>query len=155
MKKTLLIAILALFAAITASAQDKDNWGIGPKIGVYTHTGAEGAIFGVGATGRYSFTDNWRVEPSILALCKNGCSVDISCDVQYLFNICRDWRLYPMAGLSANDIGDWSCGIDLGGGADYSINRRWDISASAKWMIQTARWHKNPIVISVGAIYKF
>ena len=116
----------------------------------------------VGAAGQYSITDNWRVAPSILALCKTGCSVDISADVQYLFNIAPDWHIYPLAGISANDIGDWSCGINLGGGADFSITRNWDVSAGFKWMIQTAKDYvpgfvkrRNPIVINIGATYRF
>ena len=118
MKKIFLTVIVALLAVTTVSAQYKGDWGVGPKIGVYTNAGADGAIFGIGAAGQYSITDNWRVAPSILALCKTGCSVDISADVQYLFNIAPDWHIYPLAGISANDIGDWSCGINLGGGAD-------------------------------------
>ena len=87
MKKIFLTVIVALLAVTTVSAQYKGDWGVGPKIGVYTNAGADGAIFGIGAAGQYSITDNWRVAPSILALCKTGCSVDISADVQYLFNI--------------------------------------------------------------------
>ena len=45
MKKTLL-AILILFSAFYASAQDRGSWGIGPKINLYTHTG-RGAVFGI------------------------------------------------------------------------------------------------------------
>ena len=90
MKKMFFAAIVALFAVTTVSAQTPGNWAVGPKIGIYTNAGAEGAIFGIGATGFYSFTDNWRVAPSIVALCKTGCSVDISADVQYLFNIAPD-----------------------------------------------------------------
>ncbi len=123
MKKIFLTVIVVLLAVTTVSAQYKGDWGVGPKIGVYTNAGADGAIFGIGAAGQYSITDNWRVAPSILALCKTDCSVDISADVQYLFNIAPDWHIYPLAGISANDIGDWSCGINLGGGADFSITR--------------------------------
>lgn len=164
MKKIFLTVIVALLAVTTVSAQYKGDWGVGPKIGVYTNAGADGAIFGIGAAGQYSITDNWRVAPSILALCKTGCSVDISADVQYLFNIAPDWHIYPQAGISANDIYDWSCGINLGGGADFSITRNWDVSAGFKWMIQTAKDYipipgfvkrKNPIVINIGATYRF
>ena len=112
MKKIFLTVIVVLLAVTTVSAQYKGDWGVGPKIGVYTNAGADGAIFGIGAAGQYSITDNWRVAPSILALCKTDCSVDISADVQYLFNIAPDWHIYPLAGISANDIGDWSCGIN-------------------------------------------
>ena len=104
MKKMFFAAIVALFAVTTVSAQTPGNWAVGPKIGVYTNTGADGAIFGIGASGRYSFTDNWRMESGIMAICKKFCSVDISADVQYLFNIAPDWHIYPQAGLSANDI---------------------------------------------------
>lgn len=162
MKKIFLTAIIALFAVTAASAQYRGDWGVSPKIGIYTNAGADGAIFGIGAGGQYSFTDNWRIAPSIVALCKTGCSVDISADVQYLFNIAPDWHIYPQAGLSANDLGGWSCGINLGGGADFSINRNWDVSAGFKWMIQTAKDYvpglikrRNPIVINIGATYRF
>ena len=46
-------------------------------------------------------------------------------------------------------------GIHLGGGADFSVARNWDITAGLKWIIQTAQYHKNPILINVGACYKF
>lgn len=155
MKKIIFSVVVALFAMTTVSAQEVGNWAIGPKIGIYTNTGANGAIFGIGAIGRYSFTDNWRVEPGITALCKKGCSIDFNADVQYLFRVADAWSVYPLAGISANDIGGWSCGINLGGGADFSVAERWDITAGVKWMIQTARWHRNPIIISLGATYKF
>ena len=64
MKKIILLTIAALCAFTAVSAQDKGNWGVGPQIGIYTNTGADGAIFGIGATGRYSFTDTWRIQPT-------------------------------------------------------------------------------------------
>ena len=137
MKKIILLTIAALCAFTAVSAQDKGNWGVGPQIGIYTNTGADGAIFGIGATGRYSFTDTWRIQPSLTALCKSGCSVDIAADVQYLFEVASSWDVYPQAGLSANDIGGWSCGINLGAGTDFNVARNWDLSAGFKWMIQT------------------
>ena len=41
MKKILLTAIVALFAVTAASAQDKGNWALGPRMNIYTNTGAE------------------------------------------------------------------------------------------------------------------
>ena len=76
MKKILLTAIVALFAVTAASAQDKGNWALGPRMNIYTNTGD--AVVGLGAFGRYSFTDNWRIEPSLTALLHSGCSIDIS-----------------------------------------------------------------------------
>ena len=60
MKKIIFTAIVALFAVGAVSAQERGKWGVGPQIGIYTNTGADGAIFGVGAQGRYSITDHWR-----------------------------------------------------------------------------------------------
>ena len=154
MKKILLAAVVALFAT-AAWAQTPGNWAVGPQIGVYANTGAPGAVLGIGAVGRYSFTDNGRIQPSLMGICKAGCSIDLSADVQYLCDVAPDWKVYPLAGLSANDIGGWSCGIHLGGGADFSVARNWDITAGLKWIIQTAQYHKNPILINVGACYKF
>ncbi len=153
MKKILLTAIVALFAVTAASAQDKGNWGVGPKMSIYTNLGD--TVFGLGAAARYSFTDNWRVEPSITALFHDYCSVDISADVHYLFNLTPDWKIYPLAGLSANDFGDWSLGINLGGGVDFSVARNWDVSAGLKWMLETRTGWKNPVIFNLGATYKF
>lgn len=155
MKKILLSVVIAWFAIGAAMAQDQGKWAVGPRMGIYTHAGTEGAIFGIGAIGRYSISDKWRVEPGITALCEKGCSVDINADMQYLFRIARVWSIYPAVGLSANDIGDWSCGINIGAGTDFTLGRHWDVSAGFKWMIQTAEHHKNPLVITIGAAYKF
>ena len=53
MKKILLTAVIALFAVTAASAQDKGKWGIGPKIGIYTNTGADS----YNDTGANTYTD--------------------------------------------------------------------------------------------------
>ena len=76
MKKILLTAIVALFAVTAASAQDKGNWALGPRMNIYTNTGD--AVVGLGAFGRYSFTDNWRIEPSLTALLPMTCKVSHS-----------------------------------------------------------------------------
>ena len=70
MKKFLFSAIVALFAVSAVSAQDKGNWALGPRMNIYTNTGD--AVVGLGAFGRYSFTDNWRIEPSLTALLHSG-----------------------------------------------------------------------------------
>lgn len=155
MKKFLLMAIAAIFAFSAASAQDKGNWAVGPKLGIYTNTGFDGAVLGIGASGRYSFTDNWRIEPTLMAICEDDCSIDLNVNVHYLFNIADCWAVYPQAGISANDLGDWSCGFNFGAGTDFRLARHWDLTADFKWMVQTHKYWKNPIVISLGATYKF
>lgn len=156
MKKILLAAIIACFAIGAVSAQEQGDWAVGPRMGIYTHTGAEGAIFGIGAFGRYSLTNKWRVEPAITALCEKGCSIDANVDIHYrLIRVARVWSIYPAVGVSANDIGGWSFGVNVGAGTDFSLGKHWDVSAGFKWMIQTAEYHKNPLVVTIGVGYKF
>ena len=155
MKKIIFAALLALFAVGAASAQEPGKWSIGPQLGVYTNTGADGAIFGVGAFARYNIGNHWRVQPAVTALCKKYCSVDISADAHYLFNVARFWKVYPQAGISANDMGDWTFGVNLGAGMDFTIARRWDFLAGFKWLIQTHKNTKNPIIINAGFAYRF
>ena len=153
MKKILLTAIVALFAVTAASAQDKGNWALGPRMNIYTNTGD--AVVGLGAFGRYSFTDNWRIEPSLMALLHSGCSIDISVDAQYVFHLGEGWSVYPAVGFTANDIGKWAAGLNIGGGFDFEVARNWDLSAGLKWQPMFDDWRKNPVVISSGAAYKF
>ena len=153
MKKILLTAIAALFVATAASAQDAGKWAVGPRMNIYTNTGD--GIVGLGAFARYSFTDNWRIEPSLTALLHRGCSIDLSVDAQYVFHVADKWDLYPAVGLTANDIGRWAAGLNIGGGFDFSVSRDWDISAGLKWQPMFDDIRPNPVVISIGACYRF
>lgn len=134
---------------------EASRWAVGPLIGIYMNTDMDGAVFGVGAYGRYSITNHWRVQPAVTALCEKNCSVDISADIQYLFQVARRWDVYPQVGVGANDFGDWSCGIDFGVGTDFAVSRHWDLTASFKWIIQTASNRNDPFLINIGASYRF
>ena len=90
--KKLLLSIVAVLCAVTASAQEPGGWTLGPRLGIYTNVGD--TVLGVGAVGRYRFDNNWRLEPSITALLHKYCSVDISCDAHYVFDL-GVVRLYP------------------------------------------------------------
>ena len=47
--KKLLLSIVALLCAATASAQEPGDWTIGPRLGIYTNVGD--TVIGVGAVG--------------------------------------------------------------------------------------------------------
>lgn len=153
MKKILLTAVL-LVSAAGLCAQEKGMQGIGPKIGLYTHTG-RGAVFAVGGQFRRCLTDAWRLEASLMIPCRSGASVDLGCDAHYLIALTERWSLYPSAGVSANDLGTWSFGLDVGAGCDYRIRRRWSLSAQCEYRFQTARFVRNPLVISLGTTFMF
>ena len=103
MKKIILAIAIVLCSTSIASAQDAGKWAIVPKMSIYTNVGD--AVVGLGASGRYSITDNWRIEPAIAALLHRDCSIDVSCDAQYLFHIGDAWAIYPSVGLPTTDIG--------------------------------------------------
>lgn len=154
MKKIIFTFVAVLFAATaTVSAQAPGNWSLGPRMNIYTNTGD--GIVGLGAYARYSFTDNWRIEPSLIALLHNGCSIDISVDAQYLFHVSDRWNLYPSVGLTANDIGRWAAGLNIGGGFDFEVSNNWDLSAGLKWQPMFDDLRPNPVVIFVGGAFKF
>ena len=153
MKKFLFAAIISLFAVTAASAQDGGGWAVGPRMNIYTNTGD--TVVGLGAFGRYSFDGNWRIAPSLTALLHEGCSLDTSCDAQYVFHLGGGWHPSPAAGLTINDIGRWAAGLNLGGGFDVEVAPSWDISAGLKWQPMFDDVRRNPVVISVGACYKF
>ncbi len=153
MKKILFSAIVALFAVSAVSAQDKGNWAVGPRMNLYTNTGD--AVVGLGVFGRYSISDTWRIEPSLTALLHSGCSIDLSVDAHYIFHVAPYWSVYPAVGFTANDIGIWAAGLNIGGGFDLKLTSDWDLTAGLKWQPMFDDWRKNPVVISVGAAYRF
>lgn len=154
MKRLLLLLAAAVVSFTTVSAQEAGQWTIGPRANIYTNTG-DGAIFGLGAFARYNLTDAWRLEPAITALFHSHCSVDINCDVHYMFELSKGWTLYPVAGLTVSDMGKWALGMNLGVGTDFAVARNWDLTAGVKWMPVFESDRKNPIVITIGGCYKF
>jgi len=149
MKKILLTAIVALFAVTAASAQDKGNWALGPRMNIYTNTGD--AVVGLGAFGRYSFTDNWRIEPSLTALLHSGCSIDISVDAQYVFHLGEGWSVYPAVGFTANDIGKWRR-FRLRGSPQLGPFGRPEMAAHVRRLAQEPRSHQHRRGIQVLTI---
>lgn len=152
--KKILLTVLLLVSASGLFAQEKGLRGVGPKISLYTHTG-RGAVFAVGGYFRHCLTDAWRLEAGVAIPVRSGASVDLGCDAHYLIALSERWALYPSAGVNANDLGTWSVGFDLGAGCDYRLRRRWSLSAQCKYRLQTARFVRNPIVLSLGTTFMF
>lgn len=153
MKKLLLSAIVALCAMATVSAQEAGNWSLGPRVSLYTNTGD--TVIGLGAYARYSISDHWRLEPSIQGLLHDECSIDVNLDVHYLFRVAEWWNIYPAVGITTNEIGRWAFGMNVGMGFDFNIARHWEITPSIKWSPMFDDWRTNPVVISIGAAYRF
>lgn len=152
MRKLILIAIAVIATSASLSAQSKGDFGVMPKMSIYTNTGT---IVGIGVAARYNVSNPIRLEAGLTALLKTGCTLEGSLDVQYLFNVGRNWKLYPLAGIVINDIGSWATGLNVGGGVDYSVCHSWDVMLNLKWQPIFNDSRTNPVVISLGGCYKF
>lgn len=126
---------------------------VGPRVNFYTNT--DDAAVGIGAYYRYSFNSHWRVEPSIYVLTEKNSSVDINFDAHYVFRIADWWGVYPQVGVVANDIEDWAFGMSVGAGFDFNVANRWNISAGLKYEPMFDSDRTNPLVVFVGAAYRF
>lgn len=126
---------------------------VGPRVNFYTNTGD--ASVGIGVYYRYSFDSHWRIEPSIYVLTEKDSSVDLNFDAHYVFHVAQWWSVYPQVGIVANDIKDWAVGMSVGAGFDFNIARRWNLSAGLKYEPMFDSDRKNPLVVYVGAAYRF
>ena len=55
----------------------------------------------------------------------------------------------------ANDIKDWAVGMSGGAGFDSNGAHRWNISAGLKYEPMFDSDRSNPLVVYVGAAYRF
>ncbi len=157
MNKKILLSVATLIAATlatvnSANAQGAQEFVVGPKVSIYARWQG---LAGVGAFARYGLTDNIRVEPAFVILCRKGAAVDISADVHYAFNLSDDFEIYPIAGLSFNKAYVASLGLNLGAGASYSISNRVSVHTDLKYMFESASRSRNPIIFSFGTGYRF
>ncbi|MBQ3043525.1 MAG: hypothetical protein IJD53_03630 [Alistipes sp.] len=154
-----LVALFMLYVPTNeAKAQDKGDFRFGTRAAFYTRAKA----FGVGVYGTYCITDWLNIEPGVHAICKKRSSVDIYCDFQVPLEIATYWHVFPIVGVSVNEIGSksanaygWSCGLNLGLGTSYQFSSHWNAHAQVKWMGQSAKNHKSPVIVAAGIGYNF
>lgn len=151
--RRILLSIALLFAISSAySSQRQYDWVVGGKMSVYSRWDG---TFGIGAYARYGITDQMRIEPSLLYLCRHGMSIDFNADFHYAFLVAERTELFPIVGLAINDPGKWGAGLNLGGGINLINTGAWDFTGSVKWTLQSQKYIKNPVVFSIGTNYKF
>ena len=160
--KRLLLTLFALIVILpsvsTASAQEQGDFRFGFRTGYYLNTKA----YVVGVYGNYGITNWLNVEPGVNYVCKQKSTVDVYCDFQIPLEIATYWYVYPIAGVSVNDISEnsgtidgWAGGVNLGLGMTYQINGRWDTSVQAKWMGRFPKQHSNSVIIALSIGYNF
>lgn len=155
---TLLALSLCLALCHNAAAQDKGRFSLGFRMAGYTRAKA----FALGIYGNYGVTSWLDIEPGVNIMCKDRSSVDIYCDLHVILELTTKSYIYPIVGVSVNQIGSksldsegWSFAGALGAGFNYRLNHRWTTVLQCKWLAQTAVNHRNPVVLSLGIEYKF
>lgn len=157
MKKILLIVALIITTLPSMWARESDSesrgWGVGGKINIYS--GWNGAI-GIGAyTRHYLGGSGFRLEPSLVIICEEGSSIDLTTDLQYPLKLSHALELYPLVGLSLNDPGKLALGVNMGGGLGYKISQKVTADFGIKYMISTLKAYNNPLIFSIGCGFNF
>jgi outer membrane protein X len=156
MKKFLLLAIIAVMACGSASAQ-KGEMAIGGNL-LY---GTEINMLGIGGKFQYGITNDIRGEASFNYYFPNdGFHMwDLNANAHYLFDIAPKFRAYPLAGLTVvsksythTDESVTHFGLNLGGGCEYDITPNVIVNAEFKYSIVSSI---DQAVFLVGAAYKF
>ena len=161
-KLLILMSFIALLA--NSSFAQKGNKAVG------VHVDAS-ASMGIGAKFQYCITEAIRLEPNVNYYFGNvGNIVDINANVNYLFPIFEKAKVYPLAGIgfgfnkeyvldetNYEDSGNFETSgglvVNLGGGAEYTLNDKFSLGADLKYQVVTGGF--NHITFSVGVIYKF
>ncbi len=148
---SIILCVVGLFYTSTASAQNRGELLIGPRMSMYTNW--KGAL-ALGAFGRIGVSDALRIEPSVMFFCNTGSSVDISCNVHYALEIEQDLEIYPLVGLATTDYTKVSLGVNYGGGLNYQYNQSWVFNFELR-AIESFGEIKNPLAVSFGGAYLF
>lgn len=145
--------VATLFLTHGAAAQERGVMGLGPRVGIMARTGGE-TVYGIGAELRYNISDPVRVAPAVMWLFNAGCSVEAACDIHFMLRTARHWYVYPLAGATFRDMRGNKFGLEVGLGTDYAVGRHIDLSAGAKWIVETSGC-RNPIAVWAGVNFKF
>lgn len=162
MKKILILLVgLCAFAA-TSFAQKGES-----MLGFNLNYGNE-LNLGIGAKYRYSFTDNWRIEPVLNYYFKHDylSMWDLGANMHYVVPVASTVSLYPLAGLEYTnvklhtgdlgdgwrDVNDGQIAVNLGVGVDFKIASNMTVDLGVKYQIIND-W--NQLVVNAGISFAF
>ena len=160
--KRLILSLVALFCILpninTLSAQEDGDFRFGFRTGYYFKTKA----YGLGVYGNYGIADWLNIEPGVNVIFKERSSVDVYCDLQVPLELGMDLYIFPIVGVSVNDITShngtvdgWAAGLNAGIGAKWYINSRWSLNGQLKWMGRLPKKHECAVILAVGIDYTF
>ncbi|MBQ8493845.1 MAG: outer membrane beta-barrel protein [Alistipes sp.] len=161
MKRLLLLLFICVAfipSTNSATAQEEGDFRFGFRTGYYFGAKA----YGVGIYGTYGIADWLNVEPGVNYIAKHKSSVDAYCDFHVPLEIATYWHIYPIVGVSANNISEnsgsivgWAGGVNVGIGLRYEFNDRWSINAQGKWMWRFPTKFSDAAIAHIGIDYNF
>lgn len=143
------IGIVLLFLAMTLGVSAQNTAG-SSSIGFNVGYGFDSKNASLGLDYRYSFTDAFRIAPSVTHLVKNdGISAwMLDANVHYLFPLGSQFSFYPLAGVNLSfwkasaDFGEWKFsdnltrfGLNVGLGAELYATKEITVGLEMKYNI--------------------
>lgn len=162
--KKLFVLVSFIALGLNAAFAQKGEMAVGAQVNI-------SAAMGIGAKFQYGITDAIRLEPTATYYFGNiGNMFDFSANVNYLFDVSKRAKVYPLAGVGFGINRDFifdestyeesgrfesSSGliVNLGGGAEYALNDKFSLGADLKYQLVTGGF--NHITFGAGVIYKF
>lgn len=157
--KKILVLLVCLCACVTTSYAQKGESALGANLNFGNEMN-----FGIGVKYRYSFTDNWRIEPVFNYYFKHDyvSMWDLGANMHYVIPVASNISVYPLAGVEyANttvdfgglgDINDGQIAINLGAGVDFKVASNITIDLGLKYQI-IDNW--NQLVVNAGVSFAF
>lgn len=158
--KKILVLLICLCAFATTSFAQKGESTLGANLNFSNERN-----IGIGAKYRYSFTDNWRIEPVFNYYFKHDyvSMWDLGANMHYVIPVASKISVYPLAGLEyANTklhselwkggLNDGQIAINLGAGVDFKIASNVTLDLGLKYQI-IDNW--NQLVFNVGISFGF
>lgn len=165
MKKILTLLCVALLGFAAANAQAYKGK---PAVGAFIGYGSLNKNVALGIRAQYGIIDHLRIEASFTSFFKKKVNIegiklsrsvyDLNINVHYLFGVYDDKLfLYPLAGMSytmsnLDGIDNNHLGLNLGAGAEYSINDHWAANLEYR---HTIIKDIDQSVVTAGVNYKF
>lgn len=157
--KKILILLVCLCACVTTSYAQKGESALGANLNFGNETN-----FGIGVKYRYSFTDNWRIEPVFNYYFKHDyvSMWDLGANMHYVIPVASNISVYPLAGVEytnatldlggSENINDGQIAINLGAGVDFKVSSNITIDLGLKYQI-IDNW--NQLVVNAGVSFAF
>lgn len=157
--------MLVALVTLNVSAQKKGDFAVGLNLGVAPclESGVSVTNFVLGAKAQYNVSNPVRLEADLNYSFKDNYiyAFEASANVHYIFDLGKNFTIYPLAGLGYGLFGVSVFGesesvsrflFNVGVGSEYNINQNWAVGLELKYQYMSD-FSRLPVMI--GATYRF